>query len=950
MAPARRAPDRGAYADERLRSHVRLLGELLGQTLISQEGQRLYDLEEAVREKTTLLREGHDESVRRALDRQLRDVDVDTASLLIRAFALYFQLVNLAELEHRVQLVRDLAAHPEPVPGSGTFADLFARARAAEGGRERLAAALPQLDITPVLTAHPTQVARRSVLDNVTVIARALDDLEDPRLTPARRQTIERRMQAHIDLLWQTEELRSTRPRVLDEARNARFVLDDVLFDVVPEVMAELDRRWVETFGEPAPPLHPFLRVGSWVGGDQDGNPSVRAATLGEALRAQREMVLRRYETAVRELGVTLSQSIRWAGDDRELRESIGADEAAMPRTVRAYPDQNREEPYRRKLIFIYERLRQALSAEGGENPYRGAGELLADLDVVDGALRRQGSEAVADGELLRLRRQVATFDFCGYAVDVRQHAARIRGVASEILRQCGRCERPLDEMDEAEAIEVLNGAMIQRGPHIGELRLSPDDRDLLQTLVEMGRARRTISPRAGQTLIVSMTHSPVDILAAMWLCSLVGLVSFAFGSVTNSHVDLVPLVETIPALSAAPEILRRLLDNRLYAQQVTARGGLQEVMLGYSDSAKDGGYLASQWSLYVAHRSLARVCDEHSVLLRLFHGRGGSTSRGGGPTHEALLAQPPGAVRGRVKLTEQGEVLHYRYSHPEVAAHHLELVSAAVWEATALQVAPPRRREAVWEAAMAEMAAHAFARYTELVGTQDFEDLFWAMTPIAELSKLNIGSRPASRSGSRTITDLRAIPWVFAWNQTRITLPAWYAVGSAVEAFAAGGVPPPASAATPPAAEAARLPAMGARRWSLLAEMYRDWPFFRSVISNLEMVMAKTDLGVGSRYRDLVGDQRLRRRMWSAITAEYDRTVGAVLRITGKQWLLADQPQLRETLRLRDPYIDPLSVLQAGLLQRYRSMPESDPERETVLENILRSVNGIAAGVQNTG
>ena len=591
-----------------------------------------------------------------------------------------------------------------------------------------------------------------------------------------------------------------------------------------------------------------------------------------------------------------------------------------------------------------------ATAGQPAERPYRDAGELLADLDVVDAALRRQGSAAVADGELLTLRRQVGVFDFCGYAVDVRQHSARIRSVASEILRQCGRSDRGLDEMDEAEAIEMLNAAMVQRGPHIGELTLSAEDRDLLHTLVEMGRARRTISPRAGQTLIISMTHSPVDVLAAMWLCSLVGLVSFAFGGVRNSHVDLVPLVETIPALSGAPDILQRLLDNPLYAQQVAARGGLQEVMLGYSDSAKDGGYLASQWSLYVAHRELARTCDEHGVRLRLFHGRGGSTSRGGGPTHEALLAQPPGAVRGRVKLTEQGEVLHYRYSQPEVAAHHLELVSAAVWEAAALQESPPREREAVWEAAMAEIAGTAWARYTAFVRTPQFEEFFWAVTPIAELSKLNIGSRPASRSGSRRIADLRAIPWVFAWNQTRITLPAWYPVGASIEAFAGGTSTTALGAGAPPGAERAALPDPGEARWALLGEMYRDWPFFRSVVSNLEMVMAKTDLGVGSRYLNLVAEATLRHQMWGEITAEYDRTVASVLHITGKRWLLADQPQLRETLRLRDPYIDPLSVLQAGLLQRYREMPETDPERELLLETILRSVNGISAGVQNTG
>ncbi|HET9051626.1 MAG TPA: phosphoenolpyruvate carboxylase, partial [Candidatus Dormibacteraeota bacterium] len=928
MPPHRPTPDRDRDADERLRGHVRLLGTLLGHTLEAQGGRRLFDLEENIRSRTTHLRRHDDDAVRAALDSDLRGMDVETASRLIRAFALYFQLVNLAELERRVHLIRDVASAPGPVAGSGTFADLFGRAAAVEGGKERLRATFAELDIVPVVTAHPTEVVRRSVLDNVAEIANALDALDDPRLTPARRDALVRRMRAHVDLLWQTEELRTTRLRALDEARNARFVLDSVLMDVVPSVHDELERRWVEAFGEPAPPFRPLLRLGSWVGGDQDGNQRVRAATLRAALAEQKRMMLDRYQRSVRNLGVHLSQGTRWTGDDPELRASITADEAVMPATVRAMADQNLEEPYRRKLTFVYERLGAALVSVGGragENPYTNAAQFLDDLDVVDGALRRQGAGAVADGDLRTLRRQVACLDFCGYAIDVRMHAARLRAVASTVLRQCGQCDRPLDELDEDAAIEILSRAMQQRGPHIGELRLSADDRDLLDTLVEMGRMRRKISPRAGQTLVVSMTHSPVDVMAAMWLCTLVGLVSFAFGGVRNSHVDIVPLVETIPALRDAPVLLRRLLDHPVYAQQVAARGGVQEVMLGYSDSAKDGGYLASQWSLYVAHRELARTCDDFGVRLRLFHGRGGSVSRGGGPSHEALLAQPPGAVGGRVKLTEQGEVLYYRYSRPEVAAHHLELVVAAVWEAAALQERLPAEKERTWEAAMAAIARGSYGRYTAFVRTQDFEDLFWAITPIGELSQLNIGSRPASRSGSRRIADLRAIPWVFAWTQTRITLPAWYPVGASIEAFVEGAEEWQHEDGAPPAAAGASLPDPGEARWALLGRMYREWPFFRSLVGNLEMVLAKTDLGVGSRYRELVDDQALRDRMWNEISAEHDRTVAAVLRITGKQWLLGDQPQLRETLRLRDPYIDPLSVLQAGLLHRYRDLPEGD-------------------------
>ncbi len=957
-------------ADRRLRRHVRLLGTLLGEALVTQESRHLLDLEEDVRAKTKRLRERHDEAVSRALDRELSEIDVPTATRLIRAFSLYFQLVNQAELEHRVQLVRGARALPAAKAGpGGTFHDLFARASRIEGGRERLRSALKGLDVMPVFTAHPTEAVRRSVLDHVTGVAHALDALGEPSPAAPHRDALVAAMREHIELLWQTEELRTTRRLVLDEARDVRHFLN-LLMDAVPAVHTELDRRWTEVFDEAPPPFHPFLRIGSWVGGDQDGNPHARAETLRAALRAQKEHMLRRYHQAVVALAVEYSQSTRWTGRDAELETSIAADEARMPDVDQALGELHGGERYRRKLAFIQHRLEEALAPTLGrpaEHAYSNAGELMADLDVLDAALRRQRGEVFADSALLRLRRQVAAFDFCGYSIDVRFHSGRVRDVATAILRECGQLSSSssLSELAEDDAMALLVAAMRQRGPHIGTLSLSADDRDVLETLVEMGRAQRQVSPRASENVVLSMTHSPVDVLATLWLCSLVGLVSWSFGQVGASRVDLIPLMETISGLRAAPALLRRLLAEPAYADQVRARGNVQEVMLGYSDSSKDGGYLAAQWSLYVAHRELARVCDEAGVQLRLFHGRGGTVSRGGGPTHEALLAQPPGAVRGRVRLTEQGEVLHYRYSRAEVAQNHLELVAAAVWEASSLQAPLPPSREPAWEAAMAMVAAESYRRYRGFVYTDEFERFFRQVTPIEELGQLNIGSRPVARGPSQRIAELRAIPWVFAWNQTRLMLPTWYGVGGALAAFAAGevgvnrsvdaevvgdadGVLPPPLA--PLGGEEVCLPPPGDERWRLLHEMYVSWPFFRALIANLEMTLAKADLGVASRYFELVADAGLRQRMWDEVAAEHRRTLEAMARVTGRDSLLADQPVLRETLRLRDPYIDPLSVLQAQMLLRYRSLPDADPERPALLEAILRSVNGIAAGLQNTG
>ncbi|MFN2568461.1 MAG: phosphoenolpyruvate carboxylase [Candidatus Dormibacteria bacterium] len=933
---------------------MRLLGALLGEVLDRHGGAHILELEESVRHQTTALREHQEESAQRALDHQLRAVDVASAVALIRSYALYFQLVNLAELEHRAHSIADVRGRAQPRASDGTFASLLLRHAGTPEGVERLAAAFTDLEVTPVLTAHPTQATRRSVLDHVTGIAADLDGLDNSRLSAVGRQALVRDILAHIVTLWHTEELRSRRPRVEDESRNALFQLDTVLFDALPEVYAELERQWLQVAGDRPLPVRPFLRVGSWVGGDQDGNPAATAAALRRTLWEQKALVLRRYREAVHDLAIDLTQAARWTGADAELESSIAADELAMPAAVKRLSEGNRHERYRRKLTLMEQRLdasRALLDGGDGEHPYESAAVLAADLDLIDAALRRHGADPVADGPLRRLRRQVAAFDFCGYEVDVRQDSGRLRGVVAAVLRQWQPESAALGEAEDV-AVDAL-GDLISASaqPPVDGLNLDAEDRNLIDTLMEMSIAQRAISPRAASTVVISRTHSAADVLRALWLCTLAGLVCVEDGMIRDSRIDVAPLMESIADLRGASTIVERLLSHPLYRRQLAARGDVQEVMLGYSDSSKEGGYLASQWSLYAAHRDLARVCDAAGVKLRLFHGRGGSTSRGGGPTHEALLAQPPGAVRGRVKITEQGEVLHYRYSRPDLAAHHLELVVSAVWEATAANGAPATEREPVWETAMAEMAADSFIRYRGLVYTDDFERFFHSVTPIAELSQLNIGSRPPSRTRSRRIEDLRAIPWVFAWTQTRIMLPSWYPVGASIEAFTGNrSLVADDAASGPRPGPGADLPSTPAQRWSLLREMYRYWPHFRSLVSNLEMGLAKTDLGVGRRYLELVGDRDLRDRLWGEIEAEHGRTVRSVLRITGKRELLGDQRQLRETLRLRDPYIDPLSVLQAQMLRQYRSMPEDDPRRQEVFEAILRTINGIAAGLQNTG
>ena len=945
--PARR---RRVASDRALRDRVRLLGRLLGDVLVRQEGASLLTLEEEVRAMMTRQRRRRSAAQQRAIDDRLAGLDLPTAARLIRALALFFQLSNLAELEHLGRNIEKARASVLSDGGTGTFASLLSRAAAGEVAVDRLEASFAALDVVPVLTAHPTETTRRSVLNHLTALAADMDTLDNPRLAARHREELIDGMRARIELLWQTEELRHTRPRIVDEARNIRFYLDEVLFDAVPDVYAELDRQWCALLDRPPPPLRPFLRIGSWVSGDRDGNPHADAASLRSTLVGQKELVLGRYVRALQSLATDLSVSTVWSGDDACLERSIRDDEAAMPDAAAELSETRPDEALRRKVFLVLRRIEStmaALHADSAEHPYNTPADLAADLDVIDTSLRDARLTAVANGTLLRLRRQVAAFGFCGLAIDVREHRDRIRSAASALLRAMGWLAGTLDDIDDPSALRLLTAALPLRGPTVEDVELEAGDAALMATLGEMRDAGRYISADASQTLIVSMTESPVDVVAALWLCSVCRLLTWSSGRIVSSRVDVVPLLESIGSLGRAASTMTTLLDHPLYAMNVHARGDVQEVMLGYSDSSKDGGYLASQWQLYSAHAALSGACARAGVRLRVFHGRGGSVSRGGGPSHLALLAQSPGVLQGGVRITEQGEVLRHRYSRRDVAAHHLELVAAAAWEASSRRPEDARASESLWESVMVLVAQASLRDYRELVYSDDFAEFFRAVTPIDELAELNIGSRPARRRHtSHRIEDLRAIPWVFAWNQTRIMLPSWYGVGSSLQAFAEGR----ANLGSVDANCVASLPPVGQPRWDLLSVMYSEWPFFRSLIDNLQMVLAKVDLAVGRRYLDLVDDIELRSRMWLLITTEHQRTLDAVLRLCGIQHLLDTEPNLRAILRLRDPYIDPLSVLQAQLLRRYRQCTPDDPARGNLLEAILRTVNGIAAGLQNTG
>lgn len=888
-----------------LRAEIRLLGQLLGETLREHEGLPLYELEESIRLRTKALRQQYDAADEAELVAELGRIPLVDAARLVRAFANYFQLVNLAELERQARSVQ------ESGEDRGEFHRLLAACAAQHVPAERIARLLHELEVRPVLTAHPTEAVRRSILDHQDRIGQELALLRAP-LSTRERSRVRQRVATQVEILWHTDEVRSVRPRVLDEVGNALFYLERTFFDTIPDVHEQLAEALAAYYPGIDLPLDPPIRLGSWVGSDQDGNPNANAAMLTETLRLQRRTLLTRYRERVRELARDLSQSTRLTQVGEELTASIARDE----RELEAYADTlspgTQDEPYRRKLSFIWRRLGATLDGEPGA--YASVDEMARDLDLLDGSLRRNGGDAVADGDLLRLRRQVRVFGFIGARLDVRQHRAVVRAAAREVVNRLGSGPGQLE-------IATLSPPPIS----LDASRWSPATGNLLATLSAMAAAQKA-APGSAQTFILSMTESGDDILQTLFLAGLAGLHSLTTDP-PRSDVDIVPLFETSDALERAPAIIDSLLSDPVYARQLDGRDGIQEVMLGYSDSNKEVGYLSAAWALDGAHEAIAGVVARHGRRLRIFHGRGGTVGRGGGPTHEAILAQPAGAPEPMIKITEQGEVIHRKYARPETARHNLELVLGAMLEHVLLP-AEVREPHPSWRAAMDAMSEESRRRYRALVYEDPgFQAYFQQATPIEEIAQLNTGSRPVSRGGTLAVEDLRAIPWVFAWMQNRHLLPAWYGAGSAFADFAQrpGGL-------------------------ECLRDMYQHWLFFRSLVDNLQMVLAKADMRIARQYATLVSDERERDRLFAIIEAEFQRAHGAVLQITGQASVLERQPALLASLRLRDPYIDPMSYFQVRLLRELRRLPAGDPSRAAHLQAVLRTINGIAAGLQNTG
>ena len=943
-APAAPAAARKADKDLPLIQDIRLLGRILGDVIREQEGVAAYDLVEQVRTLSVAFRRDADQEADKALKKLLKGLTGDQTVSVIRAFTYFSHLANLAEDRHHI---RRRAVHERAGSAQeGSIEVALARLRWAGIAPRTVAQTLATSYVAPVLTAHPTEVQRKSILDAERDIARLLTERDDiaaraqlynsakDAITPRDLAANEARIRARVAQLWQTRLLRYSKLTVADEIENALSYYESTFLSEIPKIYADLER---ELDGQP---VASFLRMGQWIGGDRDGNPNVTAATLELALRSQAEVALRHYLTEVHYLGGELSMSARLVRVSPEMQ-------ALAERSPDA-SEHRQDEPYRRALTGIYARLAATLKQLTGgdaarhavapQNPYRQAEEFLADLRVIEASLRAHGGGGMATERLHPLVRAVEVFGFHLATVDLRQSSDQHERVVAELLATA-RIEADYSALDEARRRELLLSLLCDARPLrvVGAAYSEHTTGEI--AIFEAARVmRERFGAQAIRHYIISHTETVSDLLEVLLLQKEVGLMHGTLDAgpqAARADLIVVPLFETIEDLRNAAPIMRELYALPGFAALVRAGGAEQDIMLGYSDSNKDGGIFTSNWELYRAEIALVALFDEMNaaaqpaapIQLRMFHGRGGTVGRGGGPSYQAILAQPPGTVRGQIRLTEQGEVIASKYANPEIGRRNLETLVAATLEATLLQPTKPATK-AFLEAA-AQLSQASMGAYRALVyDTPGFTDYFFNSTPIREIAELNIGSRPASRKPSQKIEDLRAIPWGFSWGQCRLTLPGWYGFGSAVEAFIkAPGEDPKA-------------------RLALLQRMYRQWPFFRTLLSNMDMVMAKSDLALASRYSELVTDARLRRKVFGAIESEWQRTGEALVRITGEKQRLAGNTALARSIRHRFPYIDPLHHLQVELVRRWRA-GKGD---ERVQTGIHISINGIAAGLRNTG
>ncbi len=914
-----------ADKDGPLRDDVRLLGLILGETIRDQEGEAIYAIVEEIRQVSVRFHKTQDPADRAELTGILAALTPDQAFLVVRSFSYFSHLANIAEDAHHRRRTRAHALAGSR-PRIGTTQRALDDAREAGITRAELQTFFGHAFISPVLTAHPTEIRRRSTMDWEIALARRLHAYNQDDVPPEDRELVRASLYEAVLSLWQTSLLRKRKLTVIDEVANGLSYYDYSLLTELPALYTKLETQ-VDAYGEPtageAAAIPSFLRLGSWIGGDRDGNPFVTADVLAQTALMHATKIMKHY---VEEL-----TSLR-----REL--PLSEDLVTVTPALKALADagndgreQQGNEPYRRALNGLIQRVRATLDRFEGKKakavaPYADAGGLKADLETIRDSLARNGAAILTRGRLQRTLRAVDCFGFHLASIDLRQNSAVHERTVAELLEAIAPGTAYLS-LDEQGRCAVLGRELDTPRPLVSPfLTYSDETRSELAVFHGAMAAQARYGRKIIHTAIISMAESVSDLLELAVLLKEAGMIDGEM----RSSVNLVPLFETIDDLRACGAIMAAVFKDRHLSRIIASRGQVQEVMLGYSDSNKDGGFVTSGWELYKAEITLVEVFAEHGVGIRLFHGRGGSVGRGGGPSYDAILAQPPGAVAGQIRITEQGEVIASKYANPATCRRNLNIMVAATMEASLIHVKAEPRPEA-FPREMGRLSDLAYAAYRKLVyETEGFTDYFWGSTVITEIATLNLGSRPASRKKTRAIEDLRAIPWVFSWAQCRVMLPGWYGFGSAVGQWLAEG-----------------------GEMALLRRMYRDWPFFRTMMSNMDMVLAKSNLAVASRYADLVEDRSLRERIFPAIEAEHALTLRQISAIMEQEHLLQSNPPLERSISNRFPYLDPMNHVQVELLKMLRAYAadgEADSKRDEVRRGVHLSINGIAAGLRNSG
>lgn len=907
-----------------LRRDVRVLGDMLGQVITEIAGQDAFDLVETIRQLSRRRRSGDHVAETELADR-ISQLNLAEARVVARAFSVFFDLANIAEDRHRIRVLRAREQEADPNPISETIGAAIAKFKESGFTAEQVQTVLDTLDIELVFTAHPSEAKRRSIRAKLRRMRRALQECDRTDLLPRERERLEMQIRADLTVLWQTAFLRPKKPTPLEEVERGLSITPR-LVEVVPQVYDSLRRALKNCYPEHRFRIPVFLHFGSWMGGDRDGNPHVTAAVTRQTLLWLRESAIAQHQAMCKTMYDFLSLSTHEIPVESAIVQQLTERATAWPDLAAALGTVAPLEMYRRWVVMIQWRLAQSMPVGETANipagGYRNGAELEADLQVMRESLAAHHSQLLADTEVQRWIDLARVFGLHLTRLDVRQDARRYREILTDILASLGIVEG-YGDLPEAERCEVLSRNIPWKEP-IPADKLADLTKDTLELFRLLHESLRLFGPDCLGGHVISLTQCPSDVLNVLWLWRWAQAAALV---PTSEELQIVPLFEKIDDLKHAAETLDAILSHLLYREHVERLGNRQIVMVGYSDSTKDGGYLAACWGLYQAQSQLHAVAEKHGVAITFFHGRGGSLGRGGGPAARGILSLPPEALDGSLRLTEQGEVLAERYDDTQIAFRHLEQVAWATLMASAL---PNGEVKPAWVEMMEELSQRSHVAYRQLVDQPGFIQFFTSATPIDEIENLPIGSRPARRRGERTLSDLRAIPWVFSWTQNRCLIPAWYGLGTALT----------------------EVKYRDRTSWNTICEMYRSWPFMQATIDNAVLALAKADMYIAHHYADLEEDTDIRHRCWSLIAAERDRTRQVLLDLVGGNELLATNPWFFSSIEARNPYIDPLNLIQVDLLRRRRSLPTdaSDADREQLRDMLRLTVQGIAAGMRTTG